>query len=197
MSTNGNLQALCGLHRQIPFFFKSAVQMTIKCTLVGDSGVGKTMLVNAFLNFRGPKPQPTLVDNYTAYVFMKNNKVRMSIWDTGGNPSNKRTRSMSYQQSNVFVLCYAVNDMKSFINLAAWYDEVSRYSVPMMICGMKCDEGVAVPEESVNRFCKKYGIETHVCCSAMDKINTKTVFEKAALVSQYPPSKRRRRFFCC
>lgn len=169
---------------------------TIKCTVVGDTCVGKTMLINTFVDFRGRKPQPTLVDNYTTTVLLKKRKVRINIWDIGGDVSNRKLRSLSYHQSDVFILCYAVNNLESFSDLYLWYDEIKQHSAPVILCGTKCDEAVEVLEEMAERLCKRWGFHGRLSCSAMYKINVRTVFEKAisAAGSPEPPKKK---FFCC
>lgn len=164
--------------------------------MVGDAGIGKTMLINAFVDFRGRKPCPTLVDNYTATFLVRGRRIRLNIWDIGGNISNRKLRSLSYHQSDVFILCYAVNDLESFANLSSWYEEIKRYSAPVILCGMKCDEAVEVLEEMAEKLCRKHSLHARLSCSAMYKINVRTVFERAVVAAedQELPKKR---FFCC
>lgn len=168
----------------------------IKCTLVGDTRVGKTMLINALLGLRSKKPEKTLVDNYTTDLPLKNDTARLSIWDAGGEASNKRLRSLAYQQSDVFILCYAVNNPESFKNVAMWCDEIERYAAPVILCGMKCDEGSAVSEGAAEKLCKKYQLSGHVSCSAMHKLNVTAVFEKAVSAVGKPWTPRRKTKCC-
>lgn len=62
--------------------------ITTKCVFVGNSGVGKTMLLNSFLGYKGRKPFPTTVDNYVFY----NGNTQLSIWDIGGNSTHRKLR---------------------------------------------------------------------------------------------------------
>ncbi|CAB4063994.1 RND3 [Lepeophtheirus salmonis] len=65
-------------------------------------------------------------------------KLCFSIWDTSGFPSYDAIRSLSYQEADVFLLCYKISDPASLYNVKnKWSAEVRRHrpDVPIILCG--------------------------------------------------------------
>jgi Ras-related C3 botulinum toxin substrate 1 len=82
----------------------------IKCVVTGYSGVGKTCLLISYLTNACPYDYiPTILESHVVNTMVDGKQINLSLYDTYSFGDNNRT-SLSYLQSNVFLLCYAIND---------------------------------------------------------------------------------------
>ncbi|XP_040568481.1 uncharacterized protein [Lepeophtheirus salmonis] len=118
---------------------KIASRVQCSVVVVGDSKVGKTALIEKFTKgtFR-EKYCPTSFDKCFFTKEVDKHEVMFSIWDTSGFPSYDAIRSLSYQEADVFLLCYKISDPASLYNVKnKWSAEVRRHrpDVPIILCG--------------------------------------------------------------
>ena len=99
---------------------------SIKIILLGDSGVGKTSIINCLLgNGKDKFENDTVSLEYFNYNIKVNNYIiRMKIWDTVGHEKFNSITSNYYKTADVAVFIYAINDMNSFNNINNWFDEL-------------------------------------------------------------------------
>lgn len=58
----------------------------MKCTVVGDSGVGKTALLRSYILPSQPFEKayiPTYIEKYSAKLNRKGKQLSLEFWDTG------------------------------------------------------------------------------------------------------------------
>lgn len=160
----------------------------IKCVLTGDGAVGKTCLLLVYIKGTFPKDYvPTVMDNYGANLMVKNQKVTLDIWDTAGQEDFASIRSLSYPNSNVFIVCYSCVSRGSFLNIKdVWLQEIQGVcpDVPWVLCGTKEDLMDAtnpqhISAEEAESFGKAMGAFSSVQCSAMYSTNVSKVFQEA------------------
>ena len=116
---------------------------TFKLVVVGDAQVGKTcMLISYTTNAFPGEYIPKVFDNYSPGVMVDQKPFSLGLWDTACDEEYDRLRPLSYPQTDIFLLCYAVNDIKSFENIKdKWIVETQHHNkdTPFMVVGLKRD----------------------------------------------------------
>eukprot|EP00093_Oithona_nana_P012288 12288.XXX_509788_505627_1 [CDS] Oithona nana genome sequencing. len=116
-----------------------------KCTIVviGDSRTGKSVLLHRFVHktFQ-PVYMPTSFDKSFGQQEVNKHLVHFSFWDTSGSPAYDSVRPLSYQEADVFLLCYKISDPISLYNVKnKWIRELRKHrpDVPVILCGCQAD----------------------------------------------------------
>jgi len=114
--------------------------------LVGDVRVGKSALVNRFINNKfseGYKPTPATAEKITTSTVVGNqHRLKYTIWDTTGSHAVTSTRATAYREADVFLLCYKISEPSSLFNaLNHWCPEMRSVSpnVPIILVGCQSD----------------------------------------------------------
>lgn len=166
----------------------------VKLVVVGDGGCGKTCMLISYS--RGEFPEgyvPTIFENYISQVRGSQGKIiQLSLWDTAGQEEYDRLRPLSYPDTNVVVVCYAVNNIISLHNVREkWAPEVKMFceDVPLILVGTKLDMLSSSGEDAVSfeeaeQLSKEIGAIKHIRCSAKTTENIRDVFNVALAISQ-------------
>ncbi|XP_053383593.1 rho-related GTP-binding protein RhoV-like [Mercenaria mercenaria] len=183
-----------------------AAEANIKCVVIGDGNVGKTCLAKTYVNNSFPPEytNPTVYDNYTAVLTIEGRRFNLALTDTAGKEDYDRLRPLSYPQTDVFLLCFAVDSRDSYDNVwEKWAPEVLHYcpSTPIILVGTKLDEReshvdrdkkfVSNYEQGVYLM-KKIGARRYLECSALAQQGVTTVFEEAVKIALEPPPKKKK-----
>ncbi|KAK4494286.1 hypothetical protein PRZ48_014584 [Zasmidium cellare] len=116
-----------------------------KFVVVGDGGCGKTCLLISYSQGYFPeKYVPTVFENYITTVEHKpsGKGVELALWDTAGQEEYDRLRPLSYPETDLLFVCFAIDCPNSLENvLDKWYPEVLHFcpTTPMILCGLKSD----------------------------------------------------------
>ena len=101
----------------------------IKCVLLGETAVGKTCLINRFVNdtFKD-NFVPTMVGCYSSkdiFYEKANRKIRYEIWDTAGQEKYRSINKIFYQDATIAILVFDITRKDTFDTLKNyWYGEL-------------------------------------------------------------------------
>ncbi|KAM0715980.1 hypothetical protein Q7P37_008494 [Cladosporium fusiforme] len=116
-----------------------------KFVVVGDGGCGKTCLLISYSQGVFPERYvPTVFENYITQVEHKSSGkgVELALWDTAGQEEYDRLRPLSYPETDLLFVCFAIDCPNSLENvLDKWYPEVLHFcpTTPIILCGLKSD----------------------------------------------------------
>ncbi|CAE6421582.1 unnamed protein product [Rhizoctonia solani] len=117
----------------------------VKCKLVitGDDKCGKICLLYRFANGKFPELYvPTVFENYLAYIEIDGRCVELELWNTGGQQDYDCLRPLSYTDSHVVLICFAIDSPDSLDNAhKRWIPDARRFcpGVPILLVGCKKD----------------------------------------------------------
>jgi len=170
-----------------------------KMVIVGDSSCGKTCLYYMFVTDRFPVEHvPRLFDGgYVGHINVDDKTVELAFWDTIGDEEYDRLRPVSYQFTDVIVMCFAIDSPESLANvLKKWASEVRHFcpNVPIILVGNKKDlrndgntkrelskmKQEPVKSEEGSLICKRIKAYGYLECSAKTREGVRDVFTTAA-----------------
>ena len=161
----------------------------IKTILVGETGVGKTNLINVCVD--QPFQESSQSTNLNSYVEknieINNKKYIIKLWDTIGQEKLRHLTRLFFKNSKIVILVYNKADKKSFQELDYWNNEVKKLlgdNIILAICGNKADLDEAdddVNEEEAREFAQKINAKFRLT-SAKDNPNGFKCFLKELVI---------------
>jgi len=173
----------------------------IKCVVVGDGAVGKTCLLISYTTNAFPGEYiPTVFDNYSANVMVDGRPINLGLWDTAGQEDYDRLRPLSYPQTDVFLVCFAINNSASKENVSSkWHPEIQHHApnVPIILVGTKSDfrndpNNAGTPlisQEEGNGVSQEIHAIKYLECSALTQDGLKLVFDEAIRAALTKPKR--------
>jgi len=180
-----------------------------KLVIVGDGACGKTCLLIVFSKGTFPEDYvPTVFENYVADVEVDGRRVELALWDTAGQEDYDRLRPLSYPDSHVVLICFAIDLPDSLENVQEkWIGEVMHFcpKVPVMLVGCKKDlrrdpqtidnlrkqnQRPVAPEQG-QAVAQKVGARMYLECSARTGEGVREVFQHATRAALLKPKRKR------
>mmetsp|Transcript_10095 Transcript_10095/g.10919 ORF Transcript_10095/g.10919 Transcript_10095/m.10919 type:complete len:188 (-) Transcript_10095:1412-1975(-) len=181
---------------------------SIKCVVCGDGAVGKTCMLISYTTNTFPEEYiPTVFDNYSASVMVDSRPITLGLWDTAGQEDYDRLRPLSYPQTDVFLICFALDSVTSYENVRnKWFPEIQHHApgVPFILVGTKLDLRND-PKNGDAKFITKSQGESlkeelkafkYLECSARTQEGLKQVFDEAircVLINQSSATQKKRK----
>ena len=144
--------------------FSSQKGKEIKVILLGDTGVGKTSIINRYINNKfDPDNDNTLSSSFSTKEVIKNDVLyKLNLWDTIGQEKYNAITNILIKGSNIVILVYSVDSFSSFENIDFWYNSVKDIlqedKYILAIVGNKSDlikeDEAVVSEEEARNYAK-------------------------------------------
>jgi len=162
----------------------------LKVIILGDSGVGKTSLMNQFVNKKFSSQYKATIgaDFLTKEVMVDDRLVTMQIWDTAGQERFQSLGVAFYRGADCCVLVYDVTMNNTFKTLENWRDEFliqasprDPENFPFVVIGNKVDlESRVVTSKRAQGWCNSKNDIPYFECSAKENINVEQAFQTVA-----------------
>ena len=161
--------------------------ITCKVVLVGDSGVGKTCIIQRYVNNNYTEnTESTSASTYTYKVVdykQYNKSISFDIWDTAGQELYRALAKNFYLNASIGILVYDVRRKESFQSIKDyWYEQLKVSGEENMVFGVagnKCDlfQEEQVSEDEGKKFAKSIGAVFHLT-SCKESIGIDELFEE-------------------
>ncbi|KAF0924295.1 hypothetical protein E2562_009995 [Oryza meyeriana var. granulata] len=161
----------------------------LKVIVLGDSGVGKTSLMNQYVNKKFSQQYKATIgaDFVTKEVLIEDRLVTLQIWDTAGQERFQSLGVAFYRGADCCMLVYDVNAKRSFNALNNWHDEFLTQAspsdpkhFPFILLGNKIDIDAgsrrAISEKKAKEWCVSKGNIPYFETSAKDDYNVDSAF---------------------
>ncbi|KAI8644814.1 ras-like protein family, member Ab [Parasitella parasitica] len=168
-----------------------------KLVVIGDGCCGKTCLLHVYQNKKFPEGYvPTVFENYIMTVKHESGKsIELSLWDTAGQEEYDRLRPLCYPETDVILICFAIDQIQSFTNVQdKWVPELDHFlfNTPRLLVGTKKDlrgdkdhirrlnmnGQKLISTREAEELAKKIGTQ-YIECSAKENDNVKEVIDTA------------------
>ena len=154
---------------------------SLKIILLGESGVGKTNLINVFMGKEFEQNSfSSLSSSYSKGVYeFQGKEYPFVIWDTAGQESYRSLNQIFLKNSKVIVFVYSIDDVKSFKELDYWIDLAKKELTDdyvMAICGNKIDlfDEQRVKDEEAENYANNQGLKLAFTSALTDPQGFKT-----------------------
>ena len=161
--------------------------ITCKVVLVGDSGVGKTCIIQRYVNKQfSENVESTVASTYT-YKMIDYNKydtsISFDIWDTAGQELYRALAKNFYLNASIGILVYDIRRRDSFDSIKNyWYEQLKtsgEENIIFGVAGNKCDlfQEEKVTEKEAKEFANKIGAVFQLT-SCKESIGIDELFEE-------------------
>ena len=128
---------------------------SIKFILIGDSGVGKTCLINQYSKQEFTEEHITTVaaggDKTFKDVNLGNKTVKLEIWDTAGQEQYKAVNKIFMNKAKIAAIVYDMTNQETFDNIKNWYNELKEINNTIEIIGIIANKSDLYEEKVVNK----------------------------------------------
>lgn len=138
------------------------VDYQFKIILIGPGSVGKTSLLNRFINnqFESSYKMTMGVDLLTKQIDLDGKEVNLNLWDVGGQERFKFMRQSFYKGTSGALLIFDLTRANTYETLVnKWHPEMIKFighSIPFILVGNKVDllpdVGNVIDSDKVTEF---------------------------------------------
>jgi Ras-related protein Rab-7A len=161
----------------------------LKIIILGDSTVGKTSLMNMFVNknFSAAYKATIGADFLTKEITVNDKQIQLQLWDTAGQERFQSLGVAFYRGADACCLVYDMTKPKTFENLSNWRDEFllqanprDPQNFPFVVLANMCDKANErrVSEQDAKMWCTADGRNIpYFETSAKEGINIDQAFQ--------------------
>ena len=176
----------------------------IKIILLGESGVGKTNLIQVALDqpFQKEKISTLISSYYESEIIIQNKKYVYTLWDTAGQEVYRSLNKSFIKDSKIVILVFAINNRKSFEEIDYWINSVkesleeNKYIMALVANKSDLFDEQEIPDEEIMKKGKELNIKTKITSAAEDSVGFKMFLEELLkdFVKSGIPFKKKRTF---
>ena len=176
----------------------------IKIILLGESGVGKTNLIQVALDqpFQKEKISTLISSYYESEIIIQNKKYVYTLWDTAGQEVYRSLNKSFIKDSKIVILVFAINNRKSFEEIDYWMNSVkesleeNKYIMALVANKSDLFDEQEIPDEEIMKKGKELNIKTKITSAAEDSVGFKMFLEELLkdFVKSGIPFKKKRTF---
>ena len=132
---------------------KNIKPIPCKVILVGDSGVGKTTIIDRYLNKYKENVSSTLSTSYYVKSEIINNyKINFQIWDTVGQEQYRSLNSLFFKDAQICLMVFDITRDETFDSIKNyWYDAIQQNGLEGTIIGIAGNKNDLYAYEKVDR----------------------------------------------
>jgi small GTP-binding protein len=162
---------------------------TIKCIFIGDAGVGKSSIIERYINdtFSTIGNTTVGVDYFVKYVtlnsdikeYKKQHTVKLQIWDLAGQMNYRNIVRSYYRNAEVIFYVFDKSHRETFHNFERWMDDFKNRldDIQIVIVGNKSDiSHSSVNSDEAIELANKYDAQYYET-SAKEDVNIREIFE--------------------
>lgn len=133
----------------------------LKIIILGDSGVGKTSLMNQYVSKKFDNRYKATIgaEFLSKDVEIEGTSVTLQIWDTAGQERFQSLGSAFYRGADACILVFDVTQLESFSHLTSWMEEftIQAGKRDCVLIGNKIDlaEKRQVAQRTAQNWCQK------------------------------------------
>ena len=152
-----------------------------KIIFLGDSGTGKTSIMNRYLNDTKPNNIHELtvgVDFQVKREEIDGQKIKLYLWDTAGQEHFRSIIKGYYRGKAAAVIVFDITNYQSFQSASYWLNEIAQNSstnirAPILLIGNKSD--VASRREVSQLEAETFASENRVIYVEMSAVNKENI----------------------
>ncbi|CAD8169665.1 unnamed protein product [Paramecium pentaurelia] len=137
-------------------------QLLCKVVLIGDSGVGKTSILNKriYEKFSFHTTHTELGQMNTLKLKINDKEITLKLWDTAGQEKYRTITIQFYRETKGAFLVFDMTEHQSFDNIKFWAKQLRNHGgddVKKVILANKCDltDKLVVTEEEIKELAKQ------------------------------------------
>ena len=148
----------------------------IKIILLGESGVGKTNLINVFLRLQFDDFSVSTMSSNVFHGFFNYNKIKYKyyIWDTAGQEMCRAINKIFVRDAKIILLVYSIDNRHSFEEINFWINfvkeikEDDKYIIALVANKSDLIENQTVLDEEGNELAEKNKFEFLITSALKD-----------------------------
>jgi len=163
---------------------KKEEEITFKIITLGDSGVGKTSIINQYITGKyNENTASTLGINFSfkKLFINKTQKITLKLIDTCGQEKYRSLSKSYFKHADGVLYVFGLNDKDSFNNIKEWMtyfnEECTIKDAPKLLVGNKSDleKDKGLPQNIIKQFAEENKIQ-YFEASAKDNKNINEIF---------------------
>jgi len=154
----------------------------LKIIVAGDGGVGKTSLLNRFISNEFIESMHLTVgsDFFSQACEFKEHKIKIQIWDFGGEPRFRFFLPDYCKGACGVVLAFDLSDFSTLLSVKEWLQLIrgNTENPVTILVGTKADNPNVLDEETIKEFCIMNEIDEFIPTSSKTGKNVEFVFKE-------------------